>query len=412
MKIKRFVAQDMRQALRLVRESMGQDAVILSSQRLPEGIELVAAADFDAELVSEIARKVEPVVAPPAAPRASEQPQPPAAAPQPAAAVVAAAIAEQQNPEGQSLSELQQELQSMRGLLEGHLARIAWGEFNRQHPQQAELVRKFKRMGIDVGVARQIAAGIPVLDNPRLAWRTALHGLARRMRFADDRIAKQGGIYALVGPTGVGKTTTLAKLAARHIIHHGRKQIALVSMDDYRIGAQSQLATYGQLLGVPTYHAGDVNELRRLLPGLGTKRLILIDTPGMSPRDGRLLSDLAGLAAIPRLDICLVLAANAERDVLRRALQSFSQAPLYGVILSKLDEAESLGGALSCLIGARLPLAYLGTGQRVAEDLEPAQAHGLIERAVSLVEHQAVSSTRSPQPRTKKMRMQQNAYAE
>jgi len=400
MKIKRFVAHDMRQALRLVRESLGQDAVILRSQRHADGMELVAAADFDAELVNHVARQVgyeEPV-----ANRSKENNQSEDHS-------NSRSMAEQAG-EGQSLSQLQHELQSMRELLEGHLSGLAWQELNKKHPQQAMLVRKFKNMGIGLNLARRIAEGVPVLDEPELAWRTALHSLARHMRFADDQIIEQGGVYALVGPTGVGKTTALAKLATRHVIRHGRKQIALISMDDYRIGARSQLTTYGQLLNVPVFHAGDVSELKSLLERLDDKHLILIDTPGVSPRDKRLETELSGLQAIMDMRTCLVLSANTDRKVMQRTVERYSRIPLHGVILNKLDEAESLGGALTCVIDSDLTLLYLGVGQHVTEDLEPARGQNIIEFATSMSSRTESHPSGNVGPGNRKSSTRKNTY--
>jgi flagellar biosynthesis protein FlhF len=394
MKIKRFMAQDMRQAIRLVRDALGADAVILSSRQVDGGIELMAAVDFDAELVADMTRRSEP------APRAAAAS--PAAAPKAATSAVAASLREDapwprteqpakvakpsaEEDDSATVSALRRELASMRDLLEGQLARIAWSEFARERPRQAEVVRQLERMGMDADLARAIAEAGPPTDDFRHAWRDALATLADRLHLGNDEIVQDGGVIALLGPTGVGKTTTLAKLAARYIIRHGRGHVALVSTDGYRIGANAQLTTLGQLLGVPVYQAECAEELRRLLPGLNDKRLILIDTPGMSPRDEHLQEQLQALADVPEVRLYMVLAANMARGALGETLRRFGQAPLSGVVLTKLDEAESLGEPFSALIGyGGLRLSYLGTGQRIAEDLEPARLQRLLGQAVEL----------------------------
>jgi flagellar biosynthesis protein FlhF len=394
MKIKRFMAQDMRQAIRLVRDALGADAVILSSRQVDGGIELMAAVDFDAELVADMTRRSEP------APRAAAAL--PAAAPKAATPAVAASLREDapwprteqpakvakpsaEEDDSATVSALRRELASMRDLLEGQLARIAWSEFARERPRQAEVVRQLERMGMDADLARAIAEAGPPTDDFRHAWRDALATLADRLHLGNDEIVQDGGVIALLGPTGVGKTTTLAKLAARYIIRHGRGHVALVSTDGYRIGAHAQLTTLGQLLGVPVYQAECAEELRRLLPGLNDKRLILIDTPGMSPRDEHLQEQLQALADVPEVRLYMVLAANMARGALGETLRRFGQAPLSGVVLTKLDEAESLGEPFSALIGyGGLRLSYLGTGQRIAEDLEPARLQRLLGQAVEL----------------------------
>jgi len=396
MKIKRFMAQDMRQAIRLVRDALGADAVILSSRQVEGGIELMAAVDFDAELVADMAQRSEPNPRPPtpakvtsaeagrAAPVAAaslhkDAPWPRAEQPAPVAKRDAG------DADSATVGALRRELASMRDLLEGQLARIAWSEFARERPRQAEVVRQLERMGMDADLARAIAEAGPPTEDFRRAWREALATLAERLRLGSDEIVQDGGVIALLGPTGVGKTTTLAKLAARYIIRHGRGHVALVSTDGYRIGAHAQLTTLGQLLGVPVYQAENGEELRRVLLGLNDKRLVLIDTPGMSPRDAHLQAQLQALADVPEVHLYMVLAANMSRGSLGETLRRFGQVPLSGAVLTKLDEAETLGEAFSALIGyGGVRLSYLGTGQRIAEDLEPARLQRLLGQAVEL----------------------------
>ncbi|WP_455385735.1 flagellar biosynthesis protein FlhF [Acidihalobacter prosperus] len=423
MKIKRFMAQDMRQAIRLVRDALGADAVILSSRQVDGGIELMAAVDFDAELVADMARRSEPATHTPAA-----SPPPPATAAEATAPVrpssvrddapwprpeqpAAAAKRSAEDADSATVSALRRELASMRDLLEGQLARIAWSEFARERPRQAEVVRQLERMGMDADLARAIAEAGPATEDFRHAWREALATLADRLRLGSDEIVQDGGVIALLGPTGVGKTTTLAKLAARYIIRHGRGHVALVSTDGYRIGAHAQLTTLGQLLGVPVYQAESADELRRVLLGLNDKRLVLIDTPGMSPRDAHLEAQLQELAGVPEVRLYMVLAANMARGALGEALQRFGQVPLSGAVLTKLDEAETLGEAFSALIGCGgLRLSYLGTGQRIAEDLEPARLQRLLGQAVELAKRRRSESWSAGGARGNN-RSSQHAYA-
>jgi flagellar biosynthesis protein FlhF len=190
-----------------------------------------------------------------------------------------------------------------------------------------------------------------------------------------------------VGPTGIGKTTGIAKLAARWVMRHGTRDIALISMDDQRFGAHEQLRVLGRLLGVECYTLSDPAELPQLLQRLPLHRMVLIDTAGISPRDAHVeahakaLVDVAGPAQI---DIWLTLSAGAQAGVLEEALQKFAIYGPRAVMLTKLDEAASLGGALSALVVAGLPLSYVSEGPRIPEDLAPARAHQLVARAVLL----------------------------
>jgi flagellar biosynthesis protein FlhF len=193
----------------------------------------------------------------------------------------------------------------------------------------------------------------------------------------------QGGVVALVGATGVGKTTTIAKLAARYALRHGRERVALVTTDSYRIAAHEQLRTYGRILGIPVRIANSHAELSEALKLLSDKDLILIDTAGMSQRDVRLSEQFALLGeAAPNLKTFLVLSTTTHRSGLGEVVKAFGKVKLDGCILTKLDETTSLGGALSTAVEHKLPVAYVSDGQRVPEDIHIARAPNLIQRAV------------------------------
>jgi len=188
-----------------------------------------------------------------------------------------------------------------------------------------------------------------------------------------------------VGSTGVGKTTSIAKLAARYVLRHGQRHVALVTTDSYRIGAHEQLMTYGRLLGIPVQVASDHNELRSTLNSLSDKRLVLIDTAGMSQRDVRLTEQFATLSdtGLP-IRTLLVLSATVHPSVMDETIRAFSGVPLDGAILTKLDEAASLGGVLSAVIEQQLPLRFVTNGQRVPEDMQVARTSELIQQATAL----------------------------
>jgi flagellar biosynthesis protein FlhF len=209
--------------------------------------------------------------------------------------------------------------------------------------------------------------------------------LPRRIETTGERWMDGGGVVSLVGATGVGKTTLIAKLAARWVLRHGPRDIALVTTDSVRIGAQEQIHTLGRLLGVPAYAIDGAGEVAGALEHLQDKRLVLIDTAGLSPRDPRLEQELATLAsASNRMETTLVLSAAAQAGAIEEAVTRFAAAQPTTCMLTKLDEATSLGGAISTLIRSQLPVTYVSEGQRVPEDLAPARAHQLIARAVDL----------------------------
>lgn len=461
MKIKRFVAPDMRQAMREVREEQGPDAVILSTRRLDEGIEIIAAVDYDEALVREAARHgAAPAPAPAArppelppelppraavaamppprvempsaanrstpdepadkasaaptvpdepaqrrAPRSARPARPPASAP--AASGPAAAPGHDGPAQGeagpaepapvhplieraaQDTVRMRAELSNLREMLETQLSSLAWNDMERRQPLHARVLRELTRLGIEADVARALAEELPARMTPEQARYLPLGMLSRGLAVSGRSRSDEGGVTALVGPTGVGKTTTLAKLAARAVVRHGAAQVALVSTDHYRIGAAAQLEHYGRLLGVRVYPAYDAQSLRQVLELLKDCHTVLVDTAGLAGNDPRLKEQLDALGEAGELRICLVLAANAQAQSLEQAVRAYLPARPHAAILTKLDEAPSLGGALSVLIRHRLALDYTTDGQRVPEDIAAADARLLVCRAAQVLKSNA-----------------------
>jgi flagellar biosynthesis protein FlhF len=290
-------------------------------------------------------------------------------------------------------SDVNEELRSLRRMLENQLATLAWNDLARRSPIQTELLKQLTQLGLAQDLATETVTQLPTRLELAEAHRLALALLARRIEVTGERWMDGGGVVSLVGATGVGKTTLIAKLAARWVLRHGPRDIALVSTDSVRIGAQEQIHTLGRLLGVPAYAIDGAAEVSGALEHLQDKRLILIDTAGLSPRDPRLEQELATLAsASKRMETTLVLSAAAQAGAIEEAVQRFAAAQPTTCMLTKLDEATSLGGAISTLIRSRLPVTYVSEGQRVPEDLAPARAHQLIARAVDLARKSGASA--------------------
>lgn len=419
MKIKRYFAADMRQAIRMVREEQGADAVILSNRRVDGGVEIVAAVDYDAELVNKMAAAEKP-----SATRPEPEPTGPVAYTQSAAPSGMAQGAERQKPvdpvecladlisrsapppaaaqasrkseprvewsQDPSLVAMREEIQTLRGLLESQLNGLAWGEAKRRNPRRVKLLERLTRLGLGSELCRRIAERVTLGENLENNWRQALGLLAHQLPVSGDDILDRGGVVAMVGPTGVGKTTTVAKLAARYALRHGRNQVALVTTDSYRIGAHQQLRTFGNIIGVPVHLANDADELRQILAGLRDKSLVLIDTAGMSQRDMRLAEQFSMLESTGMpVRIYAVLSTTTQRAAIDEVVRAFGSVNLDGCVLTKLDETALLGEALSVVIDQQLPVAYVSDGQRVPEDLQPARANNLVARSVALMQKHA-----------------------
>jgi flagellar biosynthesis protein FlhF len=265
---------------------------------------------------------------------------------------------------------MQRELQDMRRLLESGLAGLTWNDKRLREPLKARVLEELTALDIAPDVALSLAELTPrrtSLDNPS---HIPLALLAKHLPIINDPSCVVGGITAVVGPTGAGKTTTIAKLAARWCMLHGSQDLALVSTDGYRIGAREQLMTYARILGAPMHAANGAKELARVLERLKSKKLILIDTAGMGPRDVRLTEQLAALKyGASSARVLLALPAQAEAQALDEIVCAFVRVKPAGCILTKVDEAASLGGALSVVLRHHLKIAYVCNGQRVPEDL-------------------------------------------
>lgn len=281
----------------------------------------------------------------------------------------------------QETTRMRSELGSMREMLELQLSSLAWNDMQRRQPLRARVLREMTRIGIEPDVARQLVAELPEQMNAEQARYLPLGLLSHSLVVSGRDLAGEPGVTALVGPTGVGKTTTIAKLAARAVMRHGADQVALVSTDHYRIGAAAQLEHYGRLLGVRVYPAYDADSLRKVLELLRGRHTVLVDTAGVAGSDPRQTQQMNILADAGELRTCLVLAANAQSQAMDAAVGAYQPLQPQACILTKLDEAPNLGGALSVLIRHRLPLDYTTDGQRVPEDIAAANARMLVCRA-------------------------------
>lgn len=427
MVVRRFFAANTRECLRLVREALGTDALILANRQVAGGVEIMAVSEREVAVVTgnanvltappprDEALTYEEAVAParfavpspqpevatprPSAPSAASAP-PSAASAQPSAAsdyFSASAIPHPPEPSasanaaigGSSTSdgatrELADEIRQLRGVVEGQLSGFAWHQMAARAPIQVELLRELLTRGFGGTFSRDLASRLASDETLPRAIRWVKTHLVDSLQCvsAGDDIVSRGGVYALVGPTGVGKTTTVAKIAASCTLQHGPSQVALVTTDSYRIGAVDQLRIYGRILGVPVFVAKDEDDLGVTLAELKGRRLVLIDTVGMNQRDRRVSEQVAMLTGhgkpVSRL---LLLSAVAQGEALEDVVRCYRGDGLAGCILTKVDESVSLGGAIDIILRAGLPLHYVTNGQRVPEDLHLASPLYLIDRA-------------------------------
>ena len=419
MNVRKFIAATSRDALRKVKETLGPDAIILSNRGIPGGVEIMAVAALDMAMIvptpgrdapsarddytvnlSAPARHPAtprpavqttaqsavraPVQSPALPPMQATRPLPPLA-PRPAPQIDLPSLhtktAEKTEAEVVPAA-VMDEIRSLRRIVEQHLAGFAWGETARSEPIKTEVLRQMLDAGFSPQFSRELLEELPRdLDaSQALAW---VKGGADRSLLtinAENDIVDRGGIYALVGPTGVGKTTTTAKLAARCVLRHGASKVALVTTDGYRIGAHEQLRIYGRILGVSVHLVKDAEDLRQTLQDLQHKHMVLVDTMGMSQRD-RLVGEQMAMFGACNVKRLLLLNATARGDTLDDVVRAYNGPDLAGCILTKVDEAASLATSLDVIMRHGLRLHYVSNGQRVPEDLHLPNRAYLLHRA-------------------------------
>jgi len=294
-----------------------------------------------------------------------------------------AAEAGSTDPANAQVAQLMAEMKSIKGMLEKQLAGFAWGEMSRQTPVKALLLAEMLEAGFSGVLARRLSDEMPdevSADEGRKWLKSAIN---RRLRTLtnDNDIIDRGGVFAIVGPTGVGKTTTTAKLAARCVVRYGADRLALLTTDGYRIGAHEQLRIYGRILGVPVHIVRDGEDLRRTLADLRDKHMVLIDTVGMSQRDRMVAEQAAMLMRAGEVNRLLMLNATARGDTLDDVIRAYAGENLAGCILTKVDEAASVAPAIDACVRHGLLLSYVANGQRVPEDLHLPNRAYLLHRA-------------------------------
>ncbi|NMG45214.1 flagellar biosynthesis protein FlhF [Aromatoleum toluvorans] len=280
--------------------------------------------------------------------------------------------------------QLMKEMAGIRGMIERQLAGFAWGETRRRAPARADIVGELLEAGFSGVLARRLAEAVDEEASPEDARAAVKSALARGLRAvaSDADIIDRGGVYALVGPTGVGKTTTTAKLAARCVVRHGAERLALITTDGYRIGAQEQLRIYGRILGVPVFSVRDAADLRQTLAELRNKHMVLIDTMGMSQRDKMVAEQAAMLTGAGDVRRLLLLNSTCRGDTLADVVRAYKGPDLAGCVLTKVDEAASLAPALDVAVRNELDVFYVANGQRVPEDLHLPNRAYLLHRAL------------------------------
>ncbi|SDX08884.1 flagellar biosynthesis protein FlhF [Marinobacter mobilis] len=409
MKVKRFFAPTMAEALKLVSSELGPDAVILSNRRVENGVEIVTALDYDenmarqrlgeeardatnsgrlAELQAEQHRRLEDELgrsrARIAEVREKRASQGAGFQPASAAASVAggqAASAQRADMGADELALMRAEISSLRDLVQGRQGPEA-APLASVNPAQQRLVERL----LDFGVSHNLASALAKSHGKgRLedGWKQSLKTLAAGIKTVRTEWLDRGGIYALVGPTGSGKTTTIGKLAARYALRHGADSLALVTTDRFRVAAHEQLFVFGRILNVPVRVVDESHTLDDVLDELSDRHLVLIDTAGLTPSDKGYQQQLGELARSRHpIQSHLVVSATSQPRIMKSVWHCYKMADLAGCVMTKLDEAMTLGESLGFAMETGLPVAYYTDGQKIPDDLHHAEAAPLVRKGV------------------------------
>lgn len=493
MQVKRFIAADMRRALEMVRQDLGPDAIILSSNRVPEGVELLTTLGSDSELAqlqqqpfgrinsgsaapllsdgqfaNGLVKALEPDARTPVLTKLPSHPNAGKSGKELAEEIerarqkmamtkkaeesakellvgkntkvnagipvsrnskfsldLAASMSETVSStkvktiqssektksfvsaadkyplvddksldfsEDNRIAELQADIADMRFLLEQQLDRLTGVDTRKtDSPVMNTVMRRLERLGLPQDIVGKISEKVRKHKTVNEAWPDALANLAHQLPIQGRDIVDQGGIFAFVGPTGVGKTTTIGKLAARYVLQHGADKVALITTDTYRIAAHDQLRSLARILRVPVRVVNESQSLEGLLKSLRHCSLILIDTAGFRHGDPQLKMQLESLAQLRQIKTYLVMSSNSQAQMLKASVHAYGVANLQGCVLTKLDETASLGEAMGVVMQSGLPVAYTTDGQDIPKHIDVAKAHQLVAKAVSLLKSNSVS---------------------
>ncbi|MGI9227903.1 MAG: flagellar biosynthesis protein FlhF [Gammaproteobacteria bacterium] len=374
MNMRTFHEVNMQDALYKIRDELGEEAVILSTKQSKEGVQVVAATDYDAAVNSSSNQMLQDEESTSHKTSNSE--------PDYANSIASQNIGNQIND-----TNMQNEISQLRNLIESQTEIISWNKIINENIIARKILQKLSISGFGFNFSKNLLKHVSDIKDEHIAWDEIESKISSSIAIIENNIIETGGVAALVGPTGVGKTTTIAKIAAQYVLKHGSNHIVLISADHYRIGAHDQISTYASILNVPVIAATNKSELQQVLHVVRDKKLILIDTPGLSQRDDRVSEIMKTLSEQSKsVDTYLVISAASQLCVQKEIINQFNSKILNGAIISKSDEASQIGGVLTSLIEQGIPIAFETTGQHVPEDIICPDQTDLLNKAVHLGE--------------------------
>ncbi len=415
MKVKRFFAATMQEALRLVRDEMGADAVILSNQKVDGGVEIVTALDYDEQLAMsqvDLADKTDSAPSPTQLGKMQADKHVRLQEEMDRAREKISGVKKQrahhepvnkysaeptykQNLSVVPDSEMEMmkaEILQLKDLLDQQVRmsnKVAVGSESESSIVKKNISERLVGMGVEKRLVDLLMPTIKAGADITQAWNRILAELSHVLAVEENELIEQGGIYALVGQTGAGKTTTIGKLAARYTLEYGAESIALITTDRYRIAAHEQLMVFGRILNIPVRVVDEQNSLDDVIESLSDKKLVLIDTAGLNHQDPDWAEQLHEIRDSKfNIKSYLVISAITQTQIMKSTYHYYKMVGLSGCLVTKLDEAVSLGEVISFLYLSSLPVAYITDGQKIPDDIHLAKSHAIVSRAVSLFKEQ------------------------
>jgi len=369
-RVERFLEDDMRQAMAKVRSVLGADAVLISSKNIDNKVEVIAASDYDPEKLAAELEKL-------------DQEQTLLPDEQPEIDYVWEVIGDKPVKAPSSLADMQLELGQLRRLFEGELAHLSWQEGSKRQPNRQALLARLEAAGLARDISNKIVRRALPCNDLELGWKRIQKILGLVIKTSGTDVLNTGGIIALLGSTGVGKTATAAKIAAQFAIKHGRNQVAFITTDRNRVGDEAKLLSLGSALGIPVQVVDSYEQIAAALESLAVRKLVIIDAEGISQRDVATIEKIKALLdENQQIDPYLVIPATAQESVVTETIDAYSGVQLTGAIVTKIDEVASIGPAISGLIRNKLPIAFMGNGQRIPEDLHSPPVEYFVNKLV------------------------------
>jgi flagellar biosynthesis protein FlhF len=382
MAVKKFYASDMRTAMKAIRAELGDDAIILSTRKLADGVEVSASADAGGTS-GDFANHLDFDTQSSSNKREQNKVQTSSDAPWYLNSI---------NGFEEEHSALHKELGGITSLLQNWMDQQGWENYSTKSPVSAKLWERLRIMGLDSDQISLLLASLSPNQDIKAAWQQTLSNFSAELPVVGKDLIEEGGVFAFLGSAGLGKTTTIGKLATRYVLDHGADSIALITTDRFRIAAHEQLRTYGKILGVSVQAVDESNTLESLLNALRHKKLVLVDTAGISVNHKSFEIQLSQLENLrDRLSPILLLSTTSQAQVQAGELKAYSSLQPVASILTKTDEAVRLGESFGLLMSHKCPVAYTTHGQSIPDDIVIAESNQLISRAVAVSRQRSIT---------------------